>query len=68
VFVDEVRTCGYFPMLTYYQGRVREGLNSAGFVDAYRAYLQVRESAGEDPLLADIRQRIASSTPTSPKS
>jgi hypothetical protein len=30
----------------------------AGAADSYRAYLDIRGKAGEDPLLADIRRRI----------
>ena len=59
LFLDEEPTYAYFPQVYYYQGRVREALNSAGFADAYRTYLGIREKAGEDPLLADIRKRIA---------
>ena len=58
LFFDEVPTYGYFPPVYYYQGRVREGLKSSGFAEAYKKYLNIRGSAGEDPLLADIRRRI----------
>ena len=57
LFLDEVPTYGYFPLVYYYQGRVREGLKSSGFADSYRAYLSIRQNAGEDPLLADVRRR-----------
>ena len=52
LFLDEEPTYGYFPPVYYYQGRVREGLNNAGFAESYRAYLGIRGAAGEDPLLA----------------
>ena len=58
LFMDEVPTYGYLPPVYYYQGRVREGLKSAGFTDSYRTYLGIRGQAGEDPLLADIRRRL----------
>jgi len=58
LFLDEVPTYGYFPPVYYYQGRVREGLKSAGFAESYKQYLSVRGKAGEDPLLADVRRRI----------
>ena len=51
-------TFGYVPPVYYYQGRVREGLKSPGFVDPYRTYLSIREQAGEDPLLPQIKGRI----------
>lgn len=58
LFVDEVPTYGYLPSVYYSLGRVREGLKSTRFADSYRAYLAIREKAGEDPLLDDIRRRV----------
>ena len=58
ILMDNVPTYGYFPIVYFYQGRVREGLKSPGAADSYRTYLGIREKAGEDPLLADIRRRI----------
>ena len=58
LFVDEEPTYGFFPPAFYYQGRVREGLNNAGFADSYRAYLDIRGASKEDPLLADVRGRL----------
>ncbi len=58
LFLDEVPTYGYFPPVHYYQGRVREGLKSQGFVDSYRTYLTIRGRAGEDPLIPEIRRRL----------
>jgi eukaryotic-like serine/threonine-protein kinase len=57
LFMDEVPTYGYFPAVYYYQGRVREGLKSAGFADSYRTYLNLRGKPGQDPLLAEVRRR-----------
>ena len=56
---DYVPTYSYLAEVYYYQGRAREGLNSPGFRDSYQTYLSIREKAGEDPLLAEIRQRLA---------
>jgi tetratricopeptide (TPR) repeat protein len=58
LFLDEEATYGYLPRVHYYQGLAREGLKTAGFQESYRTYLSIREKAGEDPLLKDIRQRI----------
>jgi len=58
LFMDLVPTYGYLPPAYYYQGRVREGLNSAGAADSSRTYLNIRGKAGEDPLLPDIRRRL----------
>src|SRR6266446_3199332 len=58
LLTDNVPTYGYFPLVYYYQGRVREGLKTPAFADSYRAYLSIRGKAGEDPLLPEIRQRL----------
>ena len=58
LFMDDVPTYSYVPVVYYYAGRVREGLKSPGFADFYRTYLKIRGKAGEDPLLAEIRQRL----------
>ena len=66
LFLDEEPTYGYFPPVYYYQGRVREGLNNAGFAESYRAYLNIRGKASEDPLLAEVRRRMRGSSPSAP--
>jgi serine/threonine protein kinase/tetratricopeptide (TPR) repeat protein len=58
LFLDEEPTYGYFPLVHYYLGRVREGLQSAGAADSYAAYLAIRGQSKEDPLVPDIRQRV----------
>jgi tetratricopeptide (TPR) repeat protein len=58
VLMNSVPSYGYFPPVYFYQGRAREGMNSSGFRDSYRTYLRIRENAGEDPLLPDIRRRL----------
>ncbi len=58
VLMNNVPSYGYFPPVYFYQGRAREGMNSAGFRDSYRTYLSIRENAGEDPLLPEIRRRL----------
>ena len=58
LFLDEEPTSGFLPPVYYYQGRVREGMKSAGFAEPYRTYLAIREKAGEDPLLPEIRKRV----------
>jgi tetratricopeptide (TPR) repeat protein len=58
LFLDEEPTSGFLPPVYYYQGRVREGMKSAGFAEPYRTYLSLREKAGEDPLLPEIRKRV----------
>ena len=57
LFLDEEPTYAFFPPVYYYRGRVREAMNTAGFVDSYRAYLNIRGKSTEDPLLPDVRRR-----------
>jgi tetratricopeptide (TPR) repeat protein len=57
LFLDESPTYGYFPLVYYYQGRVRDGLKSPGAAESYRTYLSIRGKAGEDPLLPEVRKR-----------
>jgi tetratricopeptide (TPR) repeat protein len=58
ILLNNVPAYGYFPPVYYYQGRAREGVNSTGSRDSYRTYLSIREKAGEDPLLPEIRRRL----------
>ena len=58
ILFNSVPTYGYLPPVYYYQGRAREGMNSPGFRDSYRTYLSIREKAGEDGLLPEIRRRL----------
>jgi tetratricopeptide (TPR) repeat protein len=58
LFLDESPSFGYFPLVYYYLGQVRQGLKSAGFDESYRTYISIRGKAGEDPLLPDVRRRI----------
>ena len=60
LFLDQDQTFAYFPPVYYYQGRVREQLKNAGFVESYKAYLAFRGQSKEDPLLADVRKRVGS--------
>jgi eukaryotic-like serine/threonine-protein kinase len=59
LFLDEEPPFGFFPPVYYYQGRVREGLKSAGFMEAYRLYLGIRGKSTEDPVVADVRRRTS---------
>jgi tetratricopeptide (TPR) repeat protein len=59
LFMDDDATYGYFPPVYYYLGRVREGMKTSGFAESYRTYLAIRGTAGEDPLLPDLRRHTA---------
>jgi tetratricopeptide (TPR) repeat protein len=58
--IDEEPTSGYFPVVYYYQGLVREGLTDAGFAESFREYVAIRGGSAEDPLLPDVRRRAGS--------
>jgi tetratricopeptide (TPR) repeat protein len=58
LFMSDVPTFSYVVPVYYYQGRVRQEMKSPGFEESYRTYLNIREKAGEDPLLADIHKRL----------
>jgi len=59
IFLDEEPTFGYFPAVYYYQGLVREGMESTSFADSYKAYLQIRGASKEDALAGDARKRVS---------
>ena len=59
LFMDEEPTYGFFPPVYYYQGRVREALNNAGFAESYRAYVEMRGGSTEDPLLPEARRHAS---------
>jgi tetratricopeptide (TPR) repeat protein len=59
LFLDESPTYGFFPVVYYYVGGVREGLNNPSFAEFYRQYLSIRGKAGEDPLLPEVRKRAS---------
>jgi tetratricopeptide (TPR) repeat protein/tRNA A-37 threonylcarbamoyl transferase component Bud32 len=63
LFLDEEPTYGYFPMVYYYQGRVREGLKNTNFSESYGAYLESRGKSTEDPLVPEVRRRAAAGAP-----
>ncbi len=59
LFLDQSPTYGFFPSVYYYLGRILEGLKSANFAESYRTYLSIRQKAGEDPLLPEVRKRAS---------
>ncbi len=58
LFLDEVPTASYFPLVYYYQGRAREGMKSTGFAESYKKYVAIRGQAQEDPLLPELRRKL----------
>ena len=59
--MDEGPTYGQgFPLVYYYQGRVREQLKTASFADAYREYLKIRGASTEDARVPEVRKHAGS--------
>jgi tetratricopeptide (TPR) repeat protein/predicted Ser/Thr protein kinase len=59
VFLDDVPSYHYLPPVYYYQGRAREGLNSAGAAESYKTFLSIKEKGAGDPLVMDAKKRLA---------
>src|SRR3954469_18287535 len=62
LFLDEEPTYAFLPAVYYYQGLVREGMKTDKFAESYLAYLAIRGSSKDDPLLPEVRKRAASSS------
>jgi serine/threonine protein kinase/Flp pilus assembly protein TadD len=58
LFLDEEPTFGFFPMVYYYQGQVREGLKSTRVAESYKAYLDIRGKSTDDPLVPELRKAV----------
>ena len=54
-------TYGHFPMVYYYQGRVREAQGGASFGESYKKYLEIRGKSTEDRLVPEVRKRAGQS-------
>jgi eukaryotic-like serine/threonine-protein kinase len=59
IFLDDVPSYHVLPAVYYYQGRAREGLNSPGAAESYKAFLAIKEKGAGDPLVADAQRRVA---------
>jgi len=60
IFLDEAPSYRYYAPVPYWLGRAREGLKSPAAAESYKAFLAIKENAGEDPLVADARRRLGS--------
>ena len=58
LFMDNVPTYAYLPLVYYYQARVQEGMKSEGAAELYKTYLSIRGQSSEDPLVPDVRHRL----------
>lgn len=59
LFDDNVPTYEYFPPVYYYEGRARQGMQSADFADFYKDYLAIRGQSTDDPLVGEIHRRLS---------
>jgi eukaryotic-like serine/threonine-protein kinase len=59
VFLDDLPTFHYFPLVYYYFGRAQEGLKSAGAADSFKTFVAIKEKGEADPLVEDARRRLA---------
>lgn len=57
VFLDDIPTYRYLPMVYYYLGRAQEGIQSPGAMESYQKFTSLK-AGDEDPLLADVRRRL----------
>jgi eukaryotic-like serine/threonine-protein kinase len=58
VFLDDIPSYHLLPLVYYYQGRAREGLNSPGAAESYKTFLAIKEKGAGDPLVADAQRRV----------
>jgi tetratricopeptide (TPR) repeat protein len=59
LFMDNVPTYGYFPLVYYYQGRVDDGLKSPAAANSYSKFVSIQEKGDANPLLQDALNRLA---------
>jgi tetratricopeptide (TPR) repeat protein len=62
VFLDDVPSYHFFPIIYYYQGRARQGLSHPDATESYRSFLSTREKGERDPIATDAKLRLASLT------
>ena len=60
LFLDEIPTVRYLPAVQYYDGRASEGLKSPKASQYYKAFLAIKASSQDDPLVTDARRRLES--------
>jgi tetratricopeptide (TPR) repeat protein len=59
VFLDDEPSYHYLPAVYYFLGQAREGLQSPGALEAYQAFLKMKEKAAGDPMVEDARRRVS---------
>ncbi len=59
-FIADTSSMRYLPSAYYWLGRAQEGLGAASAAsESYRKYVEIRNDAERDPLIADARKRAA---------
>jgi hypothetical protein len=68
IFLDEVPSFRYLATLPYWLGKAHDGLNATDAARKdYQAFLNVRGSLTNDPLVTEARARLAALPPASSK-
>jgi tetratricopeptide (TPR) repeat protein/predicted Ser/Thr protein kinase len=61
IFLNDLPTYCYFPLVHYYLGRTQEALNSPGARESYQKFLDIKANADPgNPLVTDAQKRIGS--------
>ncbi len=55
---DYMPSYGYLPEVYYYQGRVREGLNSLGAANSYWKFVSIQDKGDGGALFEDAKKRL----------
>jgi eukaryotic-like serine/threonine-protein kinase len=58
LFMDNVPSYSYLPAVYYYAGRVRKEMKSPDSANLFNTYLGMREKAGEDPLVPEVKKLL----------
>jgi tetratricopeptide (TPR) repeat protein len=60
VFMNDLPSYRYFPLVYYDMGRTQEGLRSPAARESYQIFLKIKEKSAGDPLVEDAKKRLAS--------
>lgn len=58
VFLNDEPTLRYVPPVYYYEGRARQGLQSASATEFYKTFVTIKQANPADPLVRDAARRL----------
>jgi eukaryotic-like serine/threonine-protein kinase len=58
VYLNDEPTLRYIPPVYYYEGRAREGLQSATANEFYSTFVTMKRAHPADPLVVDAKRRL----------